>query len=120
VRPNRRSIVPIIAETVASTTISLPAWRRRYSRWGGSVSLIRLFVDARSELPRKGGWVWSFVRIDQTCLRRGGGFALVSLPLFQGARLRWRRRWNWGGSQIAANLAEDANSPRRFRADRFI
>src|SRR3954449_8655305 len=28
--------------------------------------------------------IWSFVRIDQTCLGRSGGFAPVSLPLFQG------------------------------------
>jgi hypothetical protein len=53
VRPNRRSIVLIIVDTVASTTINLPVWRCRYSRWGGLASLIRLFVDARSELPPK-------------------------------------------------------------------
>jgi hypothetical protein len=28
--------------------------------------------------------IWSFVRIDQTCLGRNGGFAPVTLPLFQG------------------------------------
>ena len=27
--------------------------------------------------------IWSFVRIDQTCLGRSGGFAPVDLPLFQ-------------------------------------
>src|ERR1700704_136330 len=31
--------------------------------------------------------IWSFVRIDQTCLGRSGGFDPVSLPLFQGTRL---------------------------------
>src|SRR5450631_1932123 len=31
--------------------------------------------------------IWSFVRIDQTCLGRSGGFAPVSFPLFQGTRL---------------------------------
>src|SRR3954463_7790346 len=31
--------------------------------------------------------IWSFVRIDQTCFGRSGGFAPVSLPLFQGTRL---------------------------------
>ena len=31
--------------------------------------------------------IWSFVRIDQTCLGRSGGFAPVSLPLFHGTRL---------------------------------
>ena len=30
--------------------------------------------------------IWSFVRIDQTCLGRSGGFAPVSLPLFYGTR----------------------------------
>jgi hypothetical protein len=32
--------------------------------------------------------IWSFVRIDQTCSGRSGGFAPVSLPLFQGTRSR--------------------------------
>ena len=48
----------------------------------------------------------SFVRIDQACFGRSGGFAPVSLPLFQGSRL-WgdrvaftcghgdRSMWNW-------------------------
>jgi hypothetical protein len=27
---------------------------------------------------------WSLVRIDQTCFGRSGGFAPISLPLFQG------------------------------------
>src|ERR1700694_514140 len=31
--------------------------------------------------------IWSFVRIDQTCFGRSGGFAPVSLPLFQGVRV---------------------------------
>ncbi|MBT1517034.1 hypothetical protein KIP88_42420 [Bradyrhizobium sp. SRL28] len=31
--------------------------------------------------------IWSFVRIDQTCLGRSGGFAPVSFPLFHGTRL---------------------------------
>src|SRR5437879_1450166 len=31
--------------------------------------------------------IWSFVRIDQTCWGRSGGFAPVSFPLFHGARL---------------------------------
>src|SRR5216684_969962 len=31
--------------------------------------------------------IWSLVRIDQTCLGRSGGFAPVTLPLFQGTRL---------------------------------
>jgi 5-aminolevulinate synthase len=30
--------------------------------------------------------IWSFVRIDQTCLGRSGGFAPVTSPLFQGTR----------------------------------
>jgi hypothetical protein len=30
---------------------------------------------------------WSLVRMDQTCFGRSGGFAPVSLPLFQGRRL---------------------------------
>src|SRR5664279_805254 len=30
--------------------------------------------------------IWSFVRMDQTCLGRSGGFAPVSFPLFQGTR----------------------------------
>jgi hypothetical protein len=32
--------------------------------------------------------IWSFVRIAQTCLGRNGGLAPVSLPSFQGTRLR--------------------------------
>src|SRR5579859_2744147 len=31
--------------------------------------------------------IWSFVRIDQTCLGRRGGFAPVSFPLFHGTRM---------------------------------
>jgi hypothetical protein len=31
--------------------------------------------------------IWSFVRIEQTCLGRSGGFAAVSFPLFHGIRL---------------------------------
>src|SRR3982751_4399533 len=30
--------------------------------------------------------IWSFVRINQTCLGRSGGFAPVSFPLFHGTR----------------------------------
>jgi hypothetical protein len=30
--------------------------------------------------------IWSFVRIDQTCLGRSGGLAPVSFPLFHGTR----------------------------------
>jgi hypothetical protein len=38
---------------------------------------------------------WSFVRMDQTCLGRSGGFAPTAFPLFQGTR-----------SQVAAAMLE--------------
>jgi hypothetical protein len=47
--------------------------------------LLQLAVDRQIEH----GWVasaasiWSVFQIDQTCLGRNGGFAPVSLPLFQ-------------------------------------
>jgi len=52
-------------------------------------------ADARSSLSiakfgiassRARPSIWSFVRMDQTCLGRGGGFAPVTSPLFQGTR----------------------------------
>src|SRR5258708_28251229 len=46
------------------------------------LSIARLNI-ARARVRRS---IWSFVRIDQTCFGRSGGFAPVSLPLFQGTR----------------------------------
>ncbi len=49
------------------------------------LSMARLNI-ARSRLRSA---IWSLVRIDQTCFGRSGGLAPVTLPLFQGMRLRW-------------------------------
>ena len=48
------------------------------------LSIARLNIARSRTRPS----ICSFVRIAQTCFGRSGGFALVSLPLFQGARLR--------------------------------
>src|SRR5450631_1376352 len=47
------------------------------------LSIARLNIARSRTRPS----IWSFVRIDQTCLGRSGGFAPVSLPLFQGVRV---------------------------------
>ena len=51
------------------------------------LSIAKLNMARSRERPSN----WSFVRIDQTCLGRSGGFAPVSFPLFQGTRLSARR-----------------------------
>jgi hypothetical protein len=43
------------------------------------LSIARLNIARSRTQPS----IWSFVRIDQTCLGRSGGFAPVSLPLFK-------------------------------------
>src|SRR5215207_5854147 len=90
------------------------------------LSIARLNI-ARSRVRPS---IWSFVRIDQTCFGRSGGFAPVSLPLFQGTRfgsvgvaitsscivillgyrhrgewVRRLRRWNQVGFRITPDLA---------------
>src|SRR5579863_7714245 len=56
---------------------------------GNDVAATKLAVDCQIEharsRPRPS--IWSFVRMDQTCFGRSGGFAPVSFPLFQGTRL---------------------------------
>src|SRR5580704_13249139 len=47
------------------------------------LSIARLNIARSRTRPS----IWSFVRIDQTCFGLSGGFAPVSLPLFQGTRL---------------------------------
>src|SRR6266581_9773422 len=47
------------------------------------LSMARLNIAKSRTLPP----TCSLVRIDQTCFGRSGGFAPVSLPLFQGIRL---------------------------------
>jgi hypothetical protein len=56
---------------------------------GDDVAATKLAVDRQIEHggSRTRPSIWSFVRIDQTCLGRSGGFAPVSLLLFQGTRL---------------------------------
>ena len=49
----------------------------------GVLSIARLNMARSRARPS----IWSFVRIDQTCLSRNGGFAPVSFPLFHAARL---------------------------------
>jgi hypothetical protein len=46
-----------------------------------------LLSITRLNMVRARPSIWSVVQIDQTCLGRSGGFAPVSLPLFQGNRL---------------------------------
>src|ERR1700730_17724905 len=48
-----------------------------------SLSIARLKIAKSRVLPSS----WSLVRIDQTCFGRSGGFAPISLPLFQGVHL---------------------------------
>jgi hypothetical protein len=57
--------------------------------YGYNITPTKLAVDCQIEHGevRSASSIWSFVRIDQPCLGRGG-FAPVSLPLFQGTRLR--------------------------------
>jgi len=52
------------------------------------VTAAKLAVDRQMNIARSRvrPSIWSFVRIDQTCFGRSGGFAPVSLPLFQGTR----------------------------------
>ena len=65
--------VNVISSTLIATT----------SQPRSLLSIARLNM-ARSRLRPS---IWSLVRIDQTCFGRSGGFAPVSLPLFQGTRL---------------------------------
>jgi hypothetical protein len=57
---------------------------------GNDITAAKLAVDCQiehCEVARTAS-IWSFVRIDQTCLgrSRSGGFAPVSFPLFHGTR----------------------------------
>src|SRR5689334_5519231 len=90
------------------------------------LSIARLNIARSRTRPS----IWSFVRIDQTCFGRNGGFAPVNLPLFQGTRFggvgvtitsscmvillgyrhrgAWDRRqnhWNQVSFRIISNLA---------------
>src|SRR6266446_3053270 len=47
------------------------------------LSIARLNIARSRGLPS----TWSFVRIDQTCFGRSGGFGPISLPLFHGVHL---------------------------------
>jgi hypothetical protein len=47
----------------------------------------RPWTGVRPRARMRSAAIWSFVRIDQTCLGRSGGLAPTSLPLFQGPRL---------------------------------
>src|SRR5213596_2736930 len=56
--------------------------------------------------------IWSFVRIDQTCLGRSGGFAPVSFPLFHGTRLGVGAAFTWSCMLILLGSVTEA---RRMR-----
>src|SRR5580704_9558795 len=49
-----------------------------------SLLSIAMLNNARSRVRPS---TWSFVRIDQTCFGRSGGFAPTIFPLFHGTRL---------------------------------
>ena len=56
---------------------------------GDDIAPTKLAVDCQIEHGEvaSAASIWSFVRIDQMCLDRSGGFAPVSFPLFHGTRL---------------------------------
>jgi hypothetical protein len=54
--------------------------------------------------------IWSFVRIDQTCLGRSGGFAPVSFPLFHGTRLDLGLAFTWSCMAILLGSLQRARS----------
>ncbi|KRR04415.1 hypothetical protein CP49_36770 [Bradyrhizobium valentinum] len=58
--------------------------------YGDNVAATKPAVDSRLNMAwsRNGPSIRSFVRIDQTCFDRRGGFAPVSLPLVHGTSLR--------------------------------
>src|SRR5499427_6695424 len=62
------------------------------------LSIARLNIARSRARPS----TWSFVRIDQTCFGRSGGFAPVSLPLFQGTR--FGGAWVWIASSCIVIL----------------
>ena len=67
-----------VAERLASERIK--SWEKRAAIITGSCKQGKTRSRVRPSM-------WSFVRIDQTCLGRSGGFAPVSFPLFHGTRL---------------------------------
>jgi len=71
------------ADTARMTTAGA---KRPFMR---QVATTKLAVDHQIEHVRSRARpsIWSVVQVDQTCLGRSGGFAPVSLPLFQGNRL---------------------------------
>src|ERR1700745_804395 len=69
-----------LCRTVARSTVYPPA---ATSPPRSLLSIAKLNMARSRALPS----IWSFVRIDQTCLGRSGGFVPVSLPVFQGTRL---------------------------------
>ena len=80
------------------------AWRlivRRHSH--AAYSLIAKLNIVRSRARPS---IWSFVRIDETCLGRSGGLLQSTLPLFQGTRF-WAMgvSFDWSFSSVA----EDEN-----------
>src|SRR6201996_668576 len=52
--------------------------------------------------------ICSFVRIDQTCLGRSGGFAPVNFPLFHGSRLGFGQAFNRSCMAILLGLVTEA------------
>ena len=56
---------------------------------GDDITPTKLTVDCQIEHGEVASRpsIWSFVRLDQTCLGLSGGLAPVSLPLFQGTCL---------------------------------
>src|SRR3984893_12248610 len=76
----RSAVYPLAA--ISSTLIATTSQPRSL------LSIARLNMARSRARPS----IWSLVRIGQTCLGRNGGFAPVTLPLFQGTRL-----WGRGG-----------------------
>jgi len=70
----RSAVYPL--EATSSTLIATTSQPRSL------LSIAKLDIASSRAWPS----IWSFVRMDQTCLGRGGGFAPVTLPLFQGTR----------------------------------
>src|SRR5882672_10441670 len=70
------------------------------------LSIARLNIARSRARPS----IWSFVRIDQTCLGRSGGFAPVSFPLFHGTRLGAGAAFTWSCMAILLGSVTEARS----------
>src|SRR6266487_1381859 len=98
----RSAVYPLAA--MSSTLIATTSQPRSL------LSIARLNMARSRSRPS----IWSFVRIDQTCFGRSGGFAPVSLPLFQGRVWMWLGRHSrclaWSSSSVTESPAEKATA----------